>query len=160
VENSGDGSCTGCYPLLFYLAQLHISGNNQKQHCSQERHIQRVPVLEGLAVHEDGLEYVHIWPRASRHIQRTVRRPRYSDHELIPFFTAISQGYCVNQSADKCLYPRKWVWNTLYSDDDTLGHMLDRSMEAGAKIRMGLMAPPLDRYDGLWDKYIGKSLTI
>jgi hypothetical protein len=87
-------------------------------------------------------------------VKRTQRHPQYSDHELIPFFTAISQGYCVNQSADKCLYPRKWVWNTLYSDDDTLGHVLDRSMEAGAKIRAGLMTPPLDRYDGLWDEFL------
>ena len=91
---------------------------------------------------------------STRKVVRTQRHPQYSDDEMKPFFAEIAKGYCVNQSADRCEYPRKWVWNTIYSDDDTAGYVLDLSMEAGGKIRAGLMAPPPDRYDGLWNEYI------
>jgi hypothetical protein len=91
---------------------------------------------------------------SSHPIKRTQRHPQYSDHELIPFFSEIEKGYCYKQAADKCLYPREWVLNTLYSDDDTMGHMLDLSMAAGELIRTGLLPAPSDRYDGLYDKYL------
>ena len=68
---------------------------------------------------------------------------------MVRFFGYISDGYAINQAADLCLYPRKWVWNTLYSDDDTLAHVLDLSMQAGALIRMGVIPVP-DRYDRLY----------
>jgi len=84
-------------------------------------------------------------------IKRTQRYPQYSDHEMMPFFAEIAKGYCYKQSADHCLYPREWVMNTLYSDDDVFGHMLDLSMVAGARIRAGEQEPPYDRYDGLYD---------
>ena len=87
-------------------------------------------------------------------IKRDQRHPQYSDHELTPFFSAISAGYCVKQAADKCLYPREWILNTIYSDDEVYAHMLDLSMLAGALIRSGEQKPPEDRYDGLYNDYI------
>jgi hypothetical protein len=159
VEDSRGGSLNGYHPFCFQPNELHVLGDCECQQYTRPTPGQ-VSVCEGLAVHEDSVEQLHIWPSPRDPIQRTPRHPKYSDHELIPFFDYMAQGYCYKQSADKCLYPQDWVRNTFYSDDETFGYMLDLSMEAGAKIRRGLMAPPPDRYDGLWDKYIGKSLTI
>ena len=89
------------------------------------------------------------WP-----VKRTQRYPQYSDHELTPFFEEISKGYCYKQSSDNCLYPSDCILNILYSDDETFGYMLDLSMVAGARIRSGEQAPPVDRYDGLYDEFI------
>jgi len=87
---------------------------------------------------------------ASLHkIQRTQRFPTYSDEELKPFFAEVSKGYCFNQAADRCLYVREWIWNTIYSDDDVGGYALDLSMVAGELIRRGDLPVP-DRYDGLY----------
>jgi len=103
---------------------------------------------------EDWKEY-NLWPGITRNwpVKRIQRYPQYSDDEMIPFFEEISKGYCYKQAADHCLYPREWVMNTLYSDDDTYGYMLDLSIIAGARIREGLQQPPLDRYDRLYNKY-------
>lgn len=90
-------------------------------------------------------------PRAP--IKRTQRHPKYSDHEMMPFFAEISKGYCYKQSAARCLYPAEWVLNTIHSDDDTFTYMLDLSIAAGALIRSGLQAPPPDRWDGLYDQF-------
>ena len=92
--------------------------------------------------------------RTKGKIQRTQRFPQYSDHELIPFFAEISKGYPVDQAAKRCLYPPKWIVNTLYSDDDTYAYVIDLSMVAGALIRSGKMEPPRDRWDGLYNAYI------
>lgn len=92
--------------------------------------------------------------RVKAPIQRTQRYPQYSDHELIPFFAEIAKGYPVDQAADRCLYPRKWIMNTLYSDDDTYCYVIDLSMVAGAMIRSGQMPAPADRYDGLYNDYL------
>ena len=86
-------------------------------------------------------------------IKRTQRYPQYSDHELTPFFKEIALGYCYKQAADRCLYPREWILNTLYSDDETYSHMLDLSIQAGALIRSGNHPAPPDRYDGLYDEF-------
>lgn len=99
---------------------------------------------------EDCMDWL---PRSRHPIKRTQRYPQYSDHELIPFFEYISQGYCYKQAADKCLYPPEWIMNTLYSDDDTYGYMLDLSMAAGARIRAGAQKPPPDRHDRLYDAW-------
>jgi hypothetical protein len=105
----------------------------------------------GMETDEDCMDWL---PRSPYPIKRTQRHPQYSDHELIPFFKYISLGYCYKQAADKCLYPRKWVINTLYSDDETMGHILDLSMKAGELIRERQQPAPQDRYDGLWDEYL------
>jgi hypothetical protein len=96
---------------------------------------------------EDCMDWL---PRGPYPIKRTQRYPQYSDHELIPFFSEIKKGYCYKQAADKCLYPREWVLNTLHSDDEAMEHMLDLSMQAGALIRAGEQEPPPDRYDNLY----------
>jgi hypothetical protein len=148
------GRCRhGRGPLCFQPWELHVLGDGEREQ-PPEPAAGQVSVCEGVAVYENSLEQLYIWPSASRHIKRTVRRPRYSDHELIPWFEYIAQGYCYKQSADKCLYPQEWILNTIYSDDEVGGHMLDLSMEAGALIRAGRLTPPTDRYDGLWDEYL------
>jgi len=68
---------------------------------------------------------------------------------MMPFFKQISKGYCIKQSADICLYPRDWVWNTIYSDDEVADHTLYLSMVAGAKIKAGDLPIP-HRYDRLY----------
>ena len=105
-------------------------------------------------MHVNCLDLVQVWPAVTGRIQRTQRYPQYSDHELEPWFGYVAQGYCFNQAADKCLYPRKWIWNTIYSDDDVAHYALDLSMAAGARIRAREQKPPADRYDGLWDEYL------
>jgi hypothetical protein len=85
-------------------------------------------------------------------IKRVQRYPQYSDQEMEPYFIEMSAGYCCKQAAKRCGYPWEWVENTLYSDDDTLGHVLDLSMVAGEKIRNGAQDAP-DRWDGLYDEY-------
>lgn len=87
---------------------------------------------------------------STRKIERTQRFPIYSDEEMIPIFEQISKGYCYKQASAICLYPAEWVLNTMYSDDDIGGYLLDLSMVAGSLIRSGLLAPPLDRWDGLY----------
>jgi hypothetical protein len=82
-------------------------------------------------------------------ISRLQRYPQYSDTELAPFFVEVRAGYTINQAADRCKYVRRWVWNTLYSDDETIGYTLDLSIYAGALIRAGKIPIP-DRYDGLY----------
>jgi hypothetical protein len=82
-------------------------------------------------------------------IARTQRHPQYSDTELKPFFDEVGRGYCFNQSADRSGLDRKTLWNTLYSDDETLGYALDLSMHAGALIKAGALPIP-DRHDGLY----------
>ena len=84
------------------------------------------------------------------YITRTPRYPRYSDHELTPFFAEIAKGYGYKQAAARCLYPHEWILNTLYSDDEVFTHVLDLSMVAGAQIRAGERTVP-SRWDGLYD---------
>lgn len=90
---------------------------------------------------------------AASRVKRLLRFPRYSDEEMMPFFDEIAKGYCYKQAADRCLYPREWVLNTIYSDDEVFDHMLSLSMQAGARIRAGLQPAPPDRYDGLYESY-------
>lgn len=90
------------------------------------------------------------FPKAGPVVERTQRFPKYSDEEMVPFFAEIEKGYCYKQAADRCKYERKWVLNTIYSDDETADHMLMLAMRAGARIRAGLQPAPLDRYDGLY----------
>jgi hypothetical protein len=82
-------------------------------------------------------------------ITRIQRYPQYSDTELAPFFDEVSRGYCFNESADRSGLERETLWNTLYSDDETIGYALDLSVHAGALIRAGKIPIP-DRYDGLY----------
>ena len=86
-------------------------------------------------------------------IERTQRHPQYSDDELKPFFAEISAGYCTKQAAARCLYSHDRVMNTLYSDDETYGHVLDLSIAAGGEIRAGAKVVP-NRWDGLYDKFL------
>ncbi len=87
-------------------------------------------------------------------IVRDQRYPQYTDAALLPFFDYIAQGYCYKQASDKCRYNHKWMLNTLHSDDEVSDHMMALSLRAGGLIRSGQQAPPTDRYDGLWDKYL------
>lgn len=91
---------------------------------------------------------------ASKRVKRTPRFPRYSDHEMMPFFDEMAKGYCYKQAAYNCLYPAEWVLNTIYSDDEVADHMLSLSMVAGAKIKLGEQKPPMDRWDHLYDEYL------
>jgi hypothetical protein len=100
-------------------------------------------------MHEECLEQLHVWPSARWPVRRFQRYPQYSDTELEPFFAEVYAGYCFNQAADRCLYERRFVWNTIYSDDEVMEHALNLSMAAGALIRSGKMPIP-DRYDGLY----------
>jgi len=110
--------------------------------------------VNDLATLIENCETYNRWTRfPAKNVKRIQRHPQYSDEEMMPFFEEISKGYCYKQSADHCLYPREWVLNTLYSDDDVIGHMLELSMVAGALIRAGEQEPPLDRYDKLYNKY-------
>jgi hypothetical protein len=88
-----------------------------------------------------------------RKIERVQRYPQYSDEEMKPYFIELSAGYCCKQSAERCGYAWGTVENTLYSDDDLYGHVLDLSMIAGSKIRTGLQPAP-DRWDGLYKDYL------
>jgi hypothetical protein len=78
----------------------------------------------------------------------------YSDEELKIFFRYILQGYCYKQSTAKAGYDQRRIEWTLHTDYDVRCHMLDLSMAAGAFIREGIMDPPPDRWDGLYDEYI------
>lgn len=85
-------------------------------------------------------------------IKRTQRYPQYSDEEMEPWFAEIAKGYCYKQATDRVKYDLNMVENTLYSDDETMGHMLDLAMVAAAEIRLGRREVP-DRWDGLFDKF-------
>ena len=106
--------------------------------------------MSGAAILDLGNRYC----RTSGKIKRTQRFPVYSDDELMPWFAEVAKGYCYKQAADKCLYVREWILNTMYSDDDVSAYMLDLSMIARALIEKGEQPAPIDRYDGLYDEYL------
>ena len=110
-----------------------------------------VQKMSGASISDLGNRYC----RPSGKIERTQRFPIYSDEELKPWFAEIAAGYCYKQAADRCLYVREWILNTMYSDDDVSGYMLDLSMQAGARIRAGEQEPP-NRYDGLYNQELEK----
>lgn len=91
---------------------------------------------------------------SSGYVKRTQRYPQYTDTELEPFFDQVSAGYCTTQATEKAGMDYDTIMNTLYSDDETMEHMLLLSMAAGALIRSGEKEAPADRWDGLYDEYL------
>lgn len=80
-----------------------------------------------------------------------VPKDTYTDEELKPYFDEIAKGYCYKQSAENIGYNLDKLESTL-NDVEVRIHIVDLSMVAGAKIRIGELPVP-SRHDGLYDKY-------
>jgi hypothetical protein len=89
-------------------------------------------------------------PGELRRIQRT---PRYEDEELAGWFAELRRGYDFKEAAERALLVWDWVKNTYYSDDDLYHYAIDLCVEAGARIRAGVLPAP-QRRDGLYDQYL------
>jgi hypothetical protein len=86
-------------------------------------------------------------------IKRTRRREvLYTDEEIIPWFVQVAKGYPFKEAAERAGLDPDKMEDTYYSDDDIVGHGLDLSVYAGARIREGTMSVP-NRKDGLYDDW-------
>ena len=76
----------------------------------------------------------------------------YTDAELMPWFDKVKEGFPFEEACNLLGYEWKRMDRTIYSDNDVMDWALHLSMEAGYKIRRGLLPVP-NRADGLYEEY-------
>lgn len=89
----------------------------------------------------------HLFWTHYRRVRRAHRFPKYSDHELQPFFAEIEKGYCWRQAAERCLYPYEFMLSTLISNKTALERMIELEHAAREAIRSGAMVAPADKWE-------------